>query len=42
MLSREAQMASQRGLSAEPRGQLVSIADAPSLRRRRLSRVFET
>jgi DNA-directed RNA polymerase subunit RPC12/RpoP len=41
VLSREAQIAPGRMASDEPRGQLVSIADAPSLRRerqRRLSR----
>jgi DNA-directed RNA polymerase subunit RPC12/RpoP len=35
VLSREAQTAGGRVLSPEPRGQLVSIADAPSLRRQR-------
>jgi hypothetical protein len=41
VLSREAQTSGGRALADEPSGQLVSIADAPSLRRqreRRLSR----
>jgi hypothetical protein len=35
VLSREAQSAAGRALAQESRGQLVSIADAPSLRRER-------
>jgi hypothetical protein len=42
VLSREAQTVGGRSLDDEPLGQLVSIADAPSLRRGRRERVSRT